>query len=166
MLYLLLTPFILQALLIFFDEGVFHLKRGLPKWERIGHPIDTLSVLACLVFVLLTPFSKTALWVYISLCSISCILITKDEFVHKHVCNAKEQWLHAALFVNHSILLISCALIWIAVSAYPSASWISELSTNKNVLLLFLRGQAIFIFLFAIYQIIYWNFIWKEKKKV
>ena len=65
MLYLLLTPFILQALLIFFDEGVFHLKRGLPKWERIGHPVDTLSVLACLVFVLLTPFSKAALWVYI-----------------------------------------------------------------------------------------------------
>jgi hypothetical protein len=165
MLFLLLAPFVLQALLIFLDEGVFHLKRGLPRWERIGHPLDTLSVLVCFATVLWAPFSSGFLLLYLTLAAFSCFLITKDEFVHKEVCCAKEQWLHAALFVNHSILLLSCCLIWWILSDAPPA-WSHPLLTHRSTLTLFLKGQTGFIFLFCLYQTLYWNFIWKEKKEM
>ena len=64
---LILIPFLLQMVIIGVDEWYFHLKRGLPKWERIGHPIDTLSVLACFAFVLFVPFSTLTLKIYIGL---------------------------------------------------------------------------------------------------
>ncbi len=49
-------PFLIQTLVIGLDEFHFHLKRGLPKWERIGHPIDTLSVVLALAFTLVFPY--------------------------------------------------------------------------------------------------------------
>lgn len=79
-------PFMLQALAILIDEWVFHRRRGLPKWERIGHPLDTLSLLLCLVYVLWVPFSTGALKVFCILSLISCLMVTKDEFVHKEHC--------------------------------------------------------------------------------
>jgi len=54
----LLIPFGVQAFLIILDEYVFHIKRALPKWERIGHPLDTLSVVVCLIMVQLIPYCK------------------------------------------------------------------------------------------------------------
>jgi hypothetical protein len=162
--YLLLLPFAMQAALIFTDEWCFHIKRGLPKWERIGHPLDTLSVLSCLVFILLVPFSKGALAIYITLALASSLLITKDEFVHKDCCCAKEMWLHAALFVNHTLLLLSACLIWISISSLEPPSWSAHITLNKKKFSFFLKSQVGFITLFAMYQIIYWNFIWKEKK--
>ena len=100
-------PFALQAVGMVFDEGYFHIRRGLPRWERIGHPIDTGSVLICMAFVLFVPFSATALAVYIALASFSSILVTKDEFVHKEHCPATENWLHAVLFTLHPVALLS-----------------------------------------------------------
>ncbi len=139
-----LIPYFVQMVAIGLDEFIFHVKRGLPKWERIGHPLDTLSVLACFLFVLYVPYSPLALKIYIGLAIFSCILITKDEFVHKHVCPASEQWLHALLFVNHSIVLIVTGILW------PSL---------EGAYYLFLLLQAAFVFLFFLYQVIYWNFI-------
>jgi len=52
---LILLPFIVQTLVIMIDEFYFHVRRGLPKWERLGHPLDTLTVLACFAFVLFFP---------------------------------------------------------------------------------------------------------------
>ena len=50
----------LQGLAMLVDELLFHRRRGLPRWERIGHPIDTLSVLACYgVSLWLPPTQKT-----------------------------------------------------------------------------------------------------------
>src|SRR5438105_13033611 len=103
-----LIPFILQAIAMIFDEGYFHIRRGLPRWERIGHPVDTLSVIACMGFVLFVPFSTSTLVGYIALAAFSSILVTKDEFVHKHHCPATEQWLHALFFTLHPITL-TCA---------------------------------------------------------
>jgi hypothetical protein len=100
-----LIPFIIQGIVIVLDEYVYHLKRGLPKWERIGHPLDTLSVIACFAFVLFVPYESSLIKYYVMIAIFSCLLITKDEFVHKHHCPAAEQWLHAILFVNHSVLL-------------------------------------------------------------
>jgi 2-polyprenyl-6-hydroxyphenyl methylase / 3-demethylubiquinone-9 3-methyltransferase len=39
----LVVPLGLQALAMAVDEAYFHRRRGLPRWERIGHPLDTLT---------------------------------------------------------------------------------------------------------------------------
>lgn len=160
--YLILLPFAVQALCILFDEYYFHIKRGLPLWERIGHPIDTLSVIACLVFVVTVPYSAPALKWYIGLSVLSCLMVTKDEWVHKHHCPATEQWLHALLFVNHPIVLTGVGLIWCAESA-AGPSWLQSWMSSSPSLHSMLLGQLVFIILFFLYQVIYWNFIWKEK---
>jgi hypothetical protein len=165
MLIALLIPFGVQAFLIILDEYVFHIKRSLPKWERIGHPIDTLSVVLCLSLVQLIPYSKEGLYGYIALAIFSCLLITKDEFVHKHHCLASEQWLHAVLFINHPILLTAIGLFWVCLSAEPVPVWLIPVSQHKAVMQSFLRMQTVFASVFMLYQIIYWNFIWKPKEE-
>ena len=146
----LIIPFIIQSVVIGIDEGVFHLKRGLPRWERIGHPLDTLSVIICLMFVLCVPYSGPALKWYTGLALVSCLMVTKDEFVHKHHCPASEQWLHALLFINHPILLTCIGLIW--KNPTPFFTY-------------FLMAQTFFAVLFFLYQAIYWNLIWKPKQE-
>lgn len=158
-----LLPFALQAIVIFFDEGYFHIRRGLPKWERIGHPIDTASVLLCMGFVLFVPFSKEMLILYIILASLSTILVTKDEFVHKEHCPAAEHWLHALLFTLHPITLITAGFIWPVVQDVEVAAWITNWLDNPEALYLFLQGQFATMSLFFIYQVIYWNVLWKPK---
>ena len=158
-----LIPFGLQFIVMLFDEGYFHIRRGLPKWERIGHPIDTLSVLLCIGFVLFIPFSKMNLIFYIVLCSISCILVTKDEFVHKHHCPAAENWLHALLFTLHPITLACAGFMWPVVQGLEVTPWIAGWLDNKKGLHFFLQMQCIATGLFLFYQIIFWNFIWKDK---
>ena len=83
-----LLPFIIQAIVIALDEYIYHIKRGLPKWERIGHPLDTLSVIGCFAFVLFVPYEPSHDQVLRDHSDFSCLLITKDEFVHKHHCPA------------------------------------------------------------------------------
>lgn len=158
-----ILPFLIQALGMFFDEGYFHIRRGLPKWERIGHPIDTLSVLICLSFVLFVPYSKTALTFYILLAILSCLLVTKDEFVHKEHCPAAENWLHALLFTLHPITLTCAGFIWPVVQEVEVTPWIARWLNQKDLLLLFLQIQWATSSLFFLYQIIFWNFIWKDK---
>lgn len=140
-------PFITQAVVIAWDEFYFHLRRGLPLWERIGHPLDTLSVVLCLSFVLVFPFSQMLVIPFIALAVISCLLVTKDEFIHKEKCNAKEQWLHALLFINHPLVLISMGWMW----------------SQGGVYLPFLMVQLVFVAFFCLYQLVYWNLVWKEK---
>ena len=154
----LLIPFGLQAFLIILDEYVFHIKRALPKWERIGHPLDTLSVVVCLIMVQLIPYSKQGLYAYIALAIFSCLLITKDEFIHKHHCPASEQWVHAVLFINHPILLTAIGIFWVCLSAESLPLWLIPISPHKGLM------QTSFATLFMLYQIVYWNFIWKPKE--
>jgi len=164
--FLALLPFFLQALCIFIDEGYFHHKRGLPKWERIGHPLDTFSVILCMGWVVFVPFSLTALKIYIALAIFSCVLVTKDEFVHKHHCPASENWLHAFLFMLHPITLAISSFIWITLHGNEVPSWLSWWLDKPVILHWFLQGQLLFMGLFLIYQILFWNFLWKEKKVV
>jgi hypothetical protein len=42
----LFIPFALQMCCMAVDEVHFHRQRGLPRWERLGHPLDTLTVCA------------------------------------------------------------------------------------------------------------------------
>ncbi|MBC7464484.1 MAG: hypothetical protein H7256_00700 [Bdellovibrio sp.] len=130
---------------MFFDEFYFHRKRGLPLWERIGHPLDTLSVLFCYGFIFYFPYSELNLNIYIGLAAFSCLLITKDEFVHTSLCDAKENWLHAVLFILHPITFFCAGLMW-KENIYPS----------------FITFQPVVIFCFLIYQIVYWRFYAKS----
>jgi len=158
-----LLPFALQALAMVFDEGYFHIRRGLPKWERIGHPIDTLSVLLCMGFVLFVPFSRNTLMAYVILASLSSLLVTKDEFVHKHHCPAAENWLHALLFTLHPITLISAGFIWPVTQGIEVAPWIARFLKCPEELHLFLKLQFALMSFFLVYQIVFWNFVWKNK---
>lgn len=139
------VPFLVQIVAIGVDEYYFHIKRGLPKWERIGHPLDTLTVLLCFAFALIIAPSEGMIKWYVALGILSCLMITKDEFVHKHYCPPAEHWLHAVLFINHPILLTSMGLMWYYGHGF-----------------LFLALQALAVFGFFLYQVIYWNFIWQE----
>lgn len=157
-----LIPFCLQAVAIMIDEVYFHWKRGLPKWERIGHPIDTLSLLVCMFFVVFVPFSASALNVYCVLAVISCLMVTKDEFVHKHHCPASENWLHALLFLLHPITLTMAGLIWPISQGVEVPVWLSAWLDAPAALLFFLYMQTAVMFLFFLYQVIFWNFVWKN----
>lgn len=161
--FLAILPFALQALAIFFDEGYFHVRRGLPKWERIGHPLDTLTVLVCMGYVLWVPFSTKTLVLYVALAVFSSIFVTKDEFVHKDHCPASENWLHAILFTLHPITLTSAGFIWPVVQNVDVAPWIARLLDHKEMLRLFLKGQFFAMAAFMTYQIVFWNLIWKDK---
>lgn len=158
-----ILPFALQALCMIFDEGYFHIRRGLPLWERIGHPIDTLSVLICMGFVLWVPFSKTALIIYIVLASFSSLLVTKDEFVHKEHCPGSENWLHAVLFTLHPITLASAGFMWPVVQGIEVSAWVARWLSEPEILKSFLQTQFAVMALFLVYQILFWNIVWKNK---
>ena len=98
---LIFFPFLIQAILIFLDEWYFHRRRTVPKFERVGHPLDTISFLFCLILVTFLSYTTFNLYVIALSSLFSCIFITKDEFVHKSYCCGKEMWLHACLFINH-----------------------------------------------------------------
>ncbi len=142
----LLIPFALQGLAMFFDEFYFHRKRGLPVWERIGHPVDSLSVLVCYGFIYFQAPTDLSIKIYIALCAFSCLLITKDEFVHTQHCDARENWLHAILFILHPITFLSAGLIW-----------------KENLNPEFILAQPLVVLLFMTYQILYWSPLWNKK---
>ena len=140
MLPLLLVPLVLQALAMLVDEAWFHRRRGLPRWERIGHPLDTLTIVLCLAWLISTsPEDPSALTVYAGLAVFSTLFVTKDEWVHATACSAGEQWLHALLFVLHPIVLAVFAVAW----------W-----TGRDDLLI---SQLVLSLGFTGYQIGYWN---------
>jgi hypothetical protein len=147
---LLLLPLALQAIVMFVDEMIFHRRRGLPRWERIGHPLDTLTVASCFAWaVVRSPGSPHALTVFIALSAFSCLFITKDEFIHARLCSPMEGWLHAVLFVLHPLVLLCFALLWI---------------DGRHGLLL--EAQLALTVLFALIQTLYWSSPWTRKAYV
>ncbi|MBI2743250.1 MAG: hypothetical protein HYX48_04960 [Chlamydiales bacterium] len=102
--------------------------------------------------------------IYAALAILSCLMVTKDEFVHKHHCPASEHWLHALLFINHPIMLASAGLMWAAMGGEAAPKWLIELLPSPSLLSFFLTTQVAFAAFFMFYQIIYWNFIWQEKR--
>jgi len=155
---LIFIPFVLQMAVIFLDEIVFHIKRDLPKWERIGHPLDTLTVIACFAFVFWVPFDRSMIAWYIALALFSTFFVTKDEFVHKEHCPAAEQWLHSILFVNHSVVLSVLGLIWPHLHEIQIFSFLP----SPNILKFLVTSQLMGASCFCLYQIVYWNFIRKK----
>ena len=117
---------------------------------------------ACFAIVLMVPYESSLIKYYVGLAIFSCLLVTKDEFVHKHHCPAAEQWLHAILFVNHSVLLAAMGLMWPKLSGVEIFSWLPSAESLKP----FLWFQIAFAAIFCLYQIVYWNFFYKEKSYV
>jgi hypothetical protein len=144
MLLALAFPLVLQAIAMAFDELVFHRKRGLGRWERIGHPLDTLTVLAGLAFLCLARPTKENVIFYICIATFSCLFITKDEPVHTKHCGPAENWLHAVLFVLHPVTFLALGIAW----------WLDER--------ILIQGQLALTMLFLAYQIVYWNGPWRR----
>ena len=94
------------------DEAWFHRRRGLPRWERLGHPIDTLSAALAVGWLAIAAPSPHQLAIAIALALASCLVITKDEWVHARACAPGEHWLHAILFVLHPIVFACFAALW------------------------------------------------------
>ncbi|MFO1519475.1 MAG: hypothetical protein U1F57_07455 [bacterium] len=160
-----LLPFILQALVMIADEFYFHYRRGLPLWERIGHPLDTLTVLACFGWIYWQAPTVFHVKVYVALAIFSILFVTKDGKVHTRYCVAGENWLHDLLFILHPLVLIAAFLIW--PSLHPDALGIFPASWETSPFLRkFFQGQLLLMILFWIYQIVYWNFLWKAPESL
>ena len=144
-----LLPFIIQAFAMIVDEFYFHRKRGLKKWEQLGHPIDTFFVFIVYFFISLAHPSENNIKIYIALCTLSCLIITKDEFVHTVECEAAENWLHAILFILHPITFMAAGFIWF-----------------KNLNPTFLKIQPMVLFIVMLYQFFYWRNYEKSKQRV
>lgn len=152
-----------HAILMIFDEFFFHRKRGLPKWERIGHPIDTTFMLFCFFSIIYLPMTKSNIILYFCLSVISCFMIIKDEFVHLKYCGKFEQFLHALLFILHPVILVILFLSW---PSFTRTS-INYLEDFKSPLLkIVIYFQFISAILFLLYQILFWNFIFKDTQYV
>jgi len=121
----------LQAIVMIADEAYFHRRRGLPRWERLGHPFDTLTIAICLAWRLAAGADD----VYLVLAVFSTIFVTKDEWVHAAHCTPGEQWLHSLLFVLHPVVLYAFAVA-------PDR---------------FVAGQLAIVCAFGTYQLVYWN---------
>ena len=122
------------------DEFYFHHKRGLKKWESLGHPIDSFFFLITFLFCLTVPYQEKWTWIFITLSVVSTLIITKDEWIHSEQCSGAENWLHAMLFIIHPIALAGLYYAWTA--------------SLQNLILV----QTIIITIFFLYQLIYWNF--------
>ena len=151
----LLIPFPLQMICMAVDEIHFHRRRGLPRWERLGHPLDTLTVLACFVWLLIATPSAFSLSIYAALSVFSCLFVTKDEPVHTKHCGSGEHWLHAMLFILHPLVLLCAGLLWLAWRQRP-LSFIHYTGYEH----VFLLGNTLLTLAFGLYQLVYWNFLW------
>ena len=143
----LMIPLILQGILIAFDEFYFHWKRGLGRWERLGHPLDTLFLIVCAVFAYASSWQGWSIPIFIALAIGSSIFVTKDEWVHQRESSGTEAWLHAIMFQLHPVALIAIGLLGYGsaqgIEGYPSA----------------LAIQIGIMCTFGLYQFIYWNLI-------
>ena len=137
-----IVPVALQGVAMIVDEVVCHRRRGLPRWERIGHPLDTLTILACLGWLAVVSHdAAAALPVYVGLSIFSTLFVTKDEAIHARECGPGEHWLHAILFALHPIVLAAFAMMW----------W-----TGHHTMIAI---QLAVVGAFLTYQVVYWNLV-------
>jgi hypothetical protein len=140
-----LSVFVLQGGLMAVDEFSFHRRRAMPRWERIGHPLDTLTVLVPALMAATLPFTAPWTALFVALAIFSCLFVTKDEWIHARHCAPAEHWLHALLFILHPMLFAALFLLWRA----GETGWIA--------------GQAALTALFLAWQTLYWNGPWAPR---
>ncbi len=150
-------PFVIHSLGMLVDEAWFHRRRGLPAWERWGHPLDTLTVLGCYALIFILPATRGGVIAFVSAALFSSLFVTKDEWIHAKHCTGGEMWLHAFLFVLHPILL-GLAGAWRFAPVFLTAA---TQDTGHAFFGTFLAGQTLLTALFLGYQLFYWNGPWK-----
>ncbi len=121
------------------DELVFHRRRGLAAFESWGHPVDSVVFALALIVPALTPPTEGWTFLYVGLGAASCLVITKDEWVHASSCSSKEHWLHAMLFILHPVLLGATGLLW----HRNEGGWLRV-------------GLPLMATLIALYQFVFW----------
>ncbi len=126
------------------DEFYCHQRRELRRWERLGHPADTLLFASCFVYMYLVEPMGDAWIGLVALSVLSSLFITKDEWQHKELCSGFENWLHSLLFILHPIVLIWAGWLW----------W--HHSGNTPIIMMMCTSS-----LFFVYQTIYWN-LWRR----
>jgi 2-polyprenyl-6-hydroxyphenyl methylase/3-demethylubiquinone-9 3-methyltransferase len=120
----------------------------------MGHALDTLVFLACLTLPILVAPTAPNIRLFAWMAVGSCLLITKDEFIHQRLCSGGEHWLHAVLFILHPIVLFATAFLWISIGpAALSRVPASSLSPAAWVLLL----QVVLVSGFLAFQVTYWS---------
>ncbi len=162
--YWLTLPFLIQMLCMAADELHFHRERGLTRWERIGHPLDTLTVVICLLWIICVQPSRPTVLTFMVLAVFSSVFVTKDEPVHRLYCTAAEQWLHALLFLLHPIVLGGAALMWPAAAgiSWPLLSSAIHYTGFERP---FLIGSCLMMIGFGIYQFVFWNLLWHPNRR-
>lgn len=129
------------------DEFHFHRNRGLHRQEVIGYPINTLTVIACFLFLALAERNLATEKIYYLLAILSCLSITKDEWIHRKACSGGEMWMHSVLYILHPLLLFIAMLGW---------------EDHRATFLAFAGGATIYLF----YQVTYWNLIEVHRRRV
>jgi len=156
--YLLLLPLVAQGLASLVDEFNFHFARGLPRWEHLGDPLDTFTVLAPILWQGFSLPSQGNLTVYIVAAAFSCLFVIKDEFVHADVNAPAENVNDALLFVMYPLAFAALALLWPLYHAPAGAIvWLEQFRDLESALPI----QSSILTLYMIYQAVYWNLIWK-----
>ncbi len=149
-------PVLVQAAALAFDEFVFHHRRGLPRWECLGHPLDTFSVLVPTCVAAFAHLDQRSFIVFVGTALFSCFFVTKDEWVHARLCDAREQWLHAVLFICHPLVFVSLGILWM----WRDAPQIFGLNAQYiPITMMALYFQAVLLAVFLVYQVIYWNIV-------
>jgi hypothetical protein len=153
-------PFLVHGALMLVDEG-FHLRRGLPAWERWGHPLDTFAAAGCYAVALFAPRTREGLAAFAAAAALSCLCVTKDEWVHARHCSGAEHWLHACLFLLHPVLL-GLAGLWAfagaaGLGASMPADGFSAGGFGRDAFGLFLSVQASLTAAFGVWQNAFWS---------
>lgn len=140
----------LQGLCLAVDELLYHRRRGLGPFEALGHPIDTALFLPPLLLAALAPPGRPGwLWAYLGLAVLSCLVITKDEWIHAERCPGGEQWLHAVLFLLHPVVLIALGAAW-----------------QRGQALALRRALPLPVLAFLAYQLAYWQLAaWRARRR-
>jgi 2-polyprenyl-6-hydroxyphenyl methylase/3-demethylubiquinone-9 3-methyltransferase len=139
-----LLPFALQGLAMGVDEFGYHRRRAVPRWEWLGHLLDTLVFLGCLACPLLLAPAPAHVRLFAGLAAGSCLLITKDELIHQRLCSGGEHWLHAVLFILHPVVLIATAMLWLGAGAMEPVAARALLLLQALLVAGFLALQIVF----------------------
>jgi len=153
--YLLLLPLVEQGLAILVDEFYFHFARGLPRWEHLGHPLDTFTVLAPI------------LWQGFSLQSHGNLT---DYIVppHSRACSSSRMNSYMPMLARRPSTSMPCSsscIHWFLPRWPCSGLYITrppERSCGSNRFAAWASAlpiQAAILTLYMIYQDVYWNLI-------
>ncbi len=156
--YLLLSPLVAQGLASLVGEFYFHFARGLPRWEHLGHPLDTFTVLAPILWQGFSLRSQDNLTVSIVAAAFSCLFVIKNKFAHTDVSAPAEHVNYALMFVLYPLVFAALALLWPFYHAPAGAIvWLEQFRGLESALPI----QSSILTLYMIYQAVYWNLIWK-----